>query len=74
MRRLYHYEGQKTQDQRSVHKMYETDVSGGMYKILKETRRKQTTLILIGGLPRLQSGMIGMLAEGTLSIAQHPML
>lgn len=27
MRRLYHYEGQKTRDQRSVHKMYETDAS-----------------------------------------------
>lgn len=27
MRRLYHYQWQKTQDQWSVHKMYETDVS-----------------------------------------------
>lgn len=27
MRRLYHYRWQKTQDQRSVHKMCETDVS-----------------------------------------------
>lgn len=27
MRRLYPYEWQRTQDQRSVHKIYETDVS-----------------------------------------------
>lgn len=31
---------------------------GGMYKIFKETKRKQTTLILIGSLQRPQSGMI----------------
>lgn len=46
---------------------------GGMYKIFKETKRKQTTLRLRGSLRRLQSGMIrknvsrGSLVDSTMS-------
>ena len=31
---------------------------GGMYKIFKETKREQTTPILVGSLRWLQSGMV----------------
>lgn len=58
MRRLYHYRWQKTQDQRSVHKMCETDVSRWNVQNRQRNERETDTLILIGSLRRPQSGMI----------------
>lgn len=40
MRRLYHYRWQKTQDQRSVHKMCETDVSRWNVQNLQRNKKE----------------------------------